>query len=54
MSYQDGYSEGVLYATQALQDLIDEWSDGAVGDIDELLEELQKLQSELSGIYNNL
>lgn len=54
MSYQDGYGEGMLYAIQALQDMLDEWSHGAVGTIEDMIDEIQKLLGELSEIYNNL
>lgn len=48
MSYQDGYDEGILYCLDALSEILYDFE----GTQAELLEELTKLQLELTNIYN--
>jgi hypothetical protein len=48
VSYQEGYDEAVLYCVEALDEILNDWE----GSTEELLEELNKLKTELATIYN--
>lgn len=48
MNYQEGYDDGIHYVLEALSEILYDWE----GSVEELLQEITKLQAELITIYN--